>query len=1407
MTNFVRGSLIITLTIVSGSVDAARQIDSSDNLARPKIEKRGTIDLDLVETQPIVFRGQRYRFESVRTRYEGNQTGKPYFQFVDPASGKATPGFAEGHDLGSVHVEGETLYVFGTPGWGSPAIDLFWSKDLKTWQSKRILDLPNWKLYNCSVCKAGERYVMAFEVGGPPEVVGAGFTNRFAESNDLLNWKLLDEPAVFTKERYSACPTIRYEDGWFYVVYLESMGNSKYNPSIVRSRDLAIWESSPLNPIMRFDETDKRIANPRLTVAQQQTIAKALNRNISDVDFCDHNGQVIINYSWGDQVGHEFLAEAVYAGSLKELLTGFFPLGSGSLKETPEQHDQRMAWWRDARFGMFIHWGLYSAAAGKWAGNPVDGLSSWTQRTAKSPLGEYTKLRDGFTASKFDADAYAKLAQEAGMKYLVLVSKHHEGFCLWDSVTSDYDIGSTSYQGDLVRELAEACARRDIRFGVYYSILDWHHPDYSPRLPWDKRPRKPEFGRYINFMKAQLKELLEVAPNIDILWFDGEWDDSWTHTHGKELDAYVRSLKPSILINNRVDKGRSGMGGLTRAGDYAGDFGTPEQQIPPTGLAGVDWETCMTINDTWGYKRQDSAWKSTDVLLHQLIDCASKGGNYLLNIGPMADGTIPAPCPQKLRAVGSWLSCNGEAIYGTTASPFSSQLSWGRCTTGKLSDGVTPLYLHVLQWPADGKLTVPPLENVVQSACLLADEQRTPLSLGRSNGSSIVTLGDKPSSESAIVVVLQVEGKPKPVSVQAQPQANGEEERKPVTLYVSKLGDDSDGASWQTAFHTIQSALDAVPDGKGGHRVLVRPDTYMEANMLPAHRGAKGAYNQLIGDFDGSLGSGTTGHVVFDAGDPSKGFKSYDWWGNIRAYQKGWSAEHTKKTVSAIKWDRWILRRVYATGGDAGFFFDCTDKIEPFSVIVEDCISIGRAFGCGVASCLSRSDEPITFRRCNMWSLDEWGDTSAGYVRIENESMPEKPDIVFEDCTMVSPQCALKGGNYGFHTYTHALVKNCTLVALNFSQPHGTPTDGVIQSVQNGKYFHVDFENSVVMGFKVFGVKVDKDSAGDIGYTTKGSALAYVQYTQQVPKGFHTLDRWPVEAFAKIAPPAPAKPTPVLANSELILSDMCEISPFVWKGRLCRMECYRPGRGGAKEDYYLLLRDEETDDELARFAVGYGLASCHVDRGVFYAFASRFEENNWNDVTQFKSHDLKNWQQKVVLKQDNEHLFNSSVCAGPDGFTLAYESNDPTYPGFTTKFARSDDLETWSKLPDAIFGTNRYTACPTIRYVNGYYYVLYLEHRRPSHVFETYVTRSKDLLTWELSSANPVIAPTGLDEGINTSDADVVEFDGKTFLYYAVGDQLTWMNVKRAQFNGTLQKYYEQWYSQPGIRDRGVVIR
>lgn len=626
------------------------------------------------------------------------------------------------------------------------------------------------------------------------------------------------------------------------------------------------------------------------------------------------------------------------------------------------------------------------------------------------------------------------------------------------------------------------------------------------------------------------------------------------------------------------------------------------------------------------------------------------------------------------------------------------------------------------------------------------------------------------------------------------------------TLYVSKLGDGSDGSSWTRAYTTIQAALSAVPQG-GGCRLVVRPDTYFEANLFPAHSGAAGAYNELVGDCDGRHGSGKTGWVVIDSGDPGqKGFKSYDWWGPIRATSKGWSPAHAEQTFSAIGWDRWAFRGLYVTGGDAGLFFDCTDHVEPLSVLVEDCVSIGRAFGGGVASCLSRPEEPITFRRCKLWALDWWGDTAAAYLRVENQAMPERADVLLEDCSLVSPVCALKGSNYGFHTFTRVQVRRSYLTVLNFSQPVGTPSPGIIQSVQEGKLLHVDLEDCVLSGYQVFGVLVDKETRHDIGYSVRGDVRAYVQFQQEVPAGMHRLGSWPVEALQQAVAPDPASPSPYVAR-DFISRDMCEVTPFLWQGRECLLECVRPATGGTASDYYLSLKYLDTREEFARLGKGYGLASLLVHDGAIYVFASRWESNTWNGVTMFSSSDLKRWRRKLVIKGENEGIFNTSVCKGRDGFVMTYESSTPDYPAFTIKLAKSPDLQRWEKLPEATFGTNRYTACPCIRYAGGYYYVMYLEHRTPRWFFETYLTRSKDLRHWELSAANPILTPQGPDEGVNASDPDVVEVKGRTHLYFCVGDQLTWANIKRVTYEGSLRRFLESWYQTPGVPDCGAVTK
>ncbi len=616
------------------------------------------------------------------------------------------------------------------------------------------------------------------------------------------------------------------------------------------------------------------------------------------------------------------------------------------------------------------------------------------------------------------------------------------------------------------------------------------------------------------------------------------------------------------------------------------------------------------------------------------------------------------------------------------------------------------------------------------------------------------------------------------------------------SIYVSKLGNNSDGSSWARAFKTIQAALSAVPAEGGGCRIVIRPDTYMEANLFPAHKGAPGAYNELVGDYDGALGSGTRGFVVIDSGEPDKGFKSYDWWGPIRAYKKGWSKEHKAETFSAVGWDRWAIRHLYVTGGDGGLFFDLVDKAEPFTVLVEDCFSVGRAFGGGAANILSRPGEPTIFRRCQLWCLDWWGDAAGAYVRAEHPELPAQPDVVFEDCTLVGPDNALQAGNPGYSGYTRVHLKNCRLVSFNFSQPQGKPGTGVIFSTIEGKLLHVDLEDCTLMGCKIFGA-----GQGEVSYATKGDVKAYVQFQQQVPKGMLRLGHWPVELFQTLLPPAPrAAVGAKLRVEQADLGDICEAAPLVWQNRLALMKCNRPASGGVKEDYFLTLHDVENGRQLARFGQGYGLASALVHRGCMYVFASRFHESGWNDVTLLESKDLRKWTEKVVVTQEKEHLFNSSVCRGAKGFVLAYESDDPKFTPFTVKFATSSDLEHWNKVPTAIFGADRYAACPCLRFVNGYYYLLYLEQRSPRWFFETYVARSKDLKSWELSAANPVLTP-GLNDGINASDPDVIEFRGQTHLYYSVGDQRTWSKLKHSVYPGSLAEFFAEYFVAPPVPD------
>ncbi len=339
--------------------------------------------------------------------------------------------------------------------------------------------------------------------------------------------------------------------------------------------------------------------------------------------------------------------------------------------------------------------------------------------------------------------------------------------------------------------------------------------------------------------------------------------------------------------------------------------------------------------------------------------------------------------------------------------------------------------------------------------------------------------------------------------------------RQGTTLYVSKAGDNSDGLSWTRAFHTIQAALNAVPDDGGGHRVIVRPDHYMEPNLETPHKGAPGAYNLLIGDVDGRLGSGAQGWVVIDAGDPNLGFKSWDWWSNMRASTTEWSRGNNQTNFSCIVWDRWALRNLYATGGDAGLFWDLTHESGGgFTVLVDDCVGIGRAFGGGLCYPTVRPDEPSVFRRCYFLALDWRGDTAAVLIGGWETTMPQTPHVVFEDCTLVHPDNAVQA-SYASKC-VRARFEDCRMIVLNFSQPTISPSTGIICSERAPQLLHVDLKDCILAGYHVFG---DGGHDEKISYTTEGRVQAYLQFEQTAPAGFERLGAWPTELFFRIAPP------------------------------------------------------------------------------------------------------------------------------------------------------------------------------------------------------------------------------------------------------------------------------------------------
>ena len=447
--------------------------------------------------------------------------------------------------------------------------------------------------------------------------------------------------------------------------------------------------------------------------------------------------------------------------------------------------DERMAWWREAKFGLFIHWGVYAVPAGKYGDNINHG--EWIMHRARIPSAEYKEYAKQFNPVKYDPEAWVKVAKEAGMRYIVITSKHHDGFALYPSDVTDWDVAdATPYGKDLLGPLVDEAKKAGLKMGFYYSqAQDWNHPGgaksrFEEGDGWDE-DHKGDFDKYLeNIALPQAKELLSRYP-LDIFWWD---TPTWMNEERTRPFVDALKVRPDIITNNRLG--------------VEGDTKTPEQFVPVTGHEG-DWETCMTMNRHWGYNAYDDDWKSSEELIHKLIEICSKGGNFLLNVGPTAEGEFPQPCIDRLQAMGAWLNVNGQAIYGTTAGPFT-YLSWGYATRkGDL------LYLHVTDWPENGKLHVP-LTSEAVSAALLVDPNKS-LNISKESERIVIELPAQAPDPVATVVTLKLDGEPlaMPIASKGKNISASSEDPDHPAVYAA---DGTGHHVWESADTTGESYLE-----------------------------------------------------------------------------------------------------------------------------------------------------------------------------------------------------------------------------------------------------------------------------------------------------------------------------------------------------------------------------------------------------------------------------------------------------------------------------------------------------------------------------------------------------------------------------------------------------------------------
>jgi len=433
--------------------------------------------------------------------------------------------------------------------------------------------------------------------------------------------------------------------------------------------------------------------------------------------------------------------------------------------DADEARKERLKWFHEAKYGLFIHWGLYAIPEGEWKGKFVPGIGEWIMYRAQIPVKEYEQLAKQFNPVKFDPEALVRLAKDAGMKYVVITSKHHDGFALFDSRVTQWDVvDATPYKRDILKELSAACAKHDMPLGFYYSqSQDWHDPNGAGNF-WDYGPDEKDGKEQKNYDKylqekaePQVRELLTGYGPVALLWFDTP--RMMSGERGERADRFtrlVRSLQPKTLIDGRLG--------------VQGDYVTTSDNVIPDEVQTEAWETPATINHTWGYKKDDVDWKSPGTITFKLLDIVSKGGNYLLNVGPMADGVIPPASQDNLRAVGRWLQKNGEAVYGAGPTPWGDEL--GEYTSREAKDvRGNKLYLHRTEWRVTSKpgklyftffaeprvpFELPPMKNAVKRAYRLADgvavETKT------EGGKTFLDIPRPILDLMATVVVVEIEG-------------------------------------------------------------------------------------------------------------------------------------------------------------------------------------------------------------------------------------------------------------------------------------------------------------------------------------------------------------------------------------------------------------------------------------------------------------------------------------------------------------------------------------------------------------------------------------------------------------------------------------------------------------------------